>query len=204
MGTGQPVSLRCSVCPLPRASAAHGTLPDPTCYQRDIDRIVHQGVPPADALDPGLSPAGGGDHYRTRMTHTLEVARIARTIARGLRLNEDLTEAIALGHDWATPLWPCGGGSSTRSSPAGSATTSSPCGWWTGWKKGGEGLNLCYEVRQGASSATQGTTGRRRWKAKSSAWQTKLPTSTTTLTTPCGAGLSTPWTFPGRLPGTGV
>ena len=70
-----------------------------TCYQRDTDRIVHSKAfrrlmhKTQVFLDPE------GDHYRTRMTHTLEVTRIARTIARGLRLNEDLTEAAALGHD---------------------------------------------------------------------------------------------------------
>lgn len=70
-----------------------------TAFQRDRDRILH--CKPfrrlKDKTQVFLSP--GGDHYRTRLTHTLEVAQIARTIARCLRLNEDLTEAIALGHD---------------------------------------------------------------------------------------------------------
>ena len=70
------------------------------CFQRDRDRIIHmQGVSAAEAENAGLSSRPEGDHYRTRLTHTLEVAQIARTIARALRLNEDLTEAIALGHD---------------------------------------------------------------------------------------------------------
>ena len=70
-----------------------------TCYQRDIDRIVHTKAFRRLMHKTQVFLQPEGDHYRTRMTHTLEVARIARTIARGLRLNEDLTEAIALGHD---------------------------------------------------------------------------------------------------------
>ena len=70
-----------------------------TCYQRDTDRIVHSKAfrRLMHKTQVFLSPEG--DHYRTRMTHTFEVSRIARTIARALALNEDLTEAIALGHD---------------------------------------------------------------------------------------------------------
>jgi len=70
-----------------------------TCYQRDIDRIMHSNTfrRLKHKTQVFLSPEG--DHYRTRLTHTLEVSRISRTIARGLRLNEDLTEAIALAHD---------------------------------------------------------------------------------------------------------
>ncbi|MBS1721853.1 MAG: deoxyguanosinetriphosphate triphosphohydrolase [Armatimonadetes bacterium] len=70
-----------------------------TCYMRDRDRILHS--KPFRRLKHKtqvfISPVG--DHFRTRLTHTLEVAQIARTVARALRLNEDLTEAIALGHD---------------------------------------------------------------------------------------------------------
>lgn len=70
-----------------------------TCYQRDRDRILHckSFRRLKQKTQVFLSPEG--DHYRTRLTHTLEVSQIARTIARALRLNEDLTEAIALGHD---------------------------------------------------------------------------------------------------------
>ena len=70
-----------------------------TCYQRDRDRIIHCKAfrRLKHKTQVFLSPES--DHYRTRLTHTLEVAQIARTIARALRLNEDLTEAIALGHD---------------------------------------------------------------------------------------------------------
>lgn len=80
-----------------------------TVYQRDRDRILHSKAfrRLKHKTQVFLSPEG--DHYRTRLTHTLEVAQISRTIARILRLNEDLTEAIALGHDLGhTPFGHCG------------------------------------------------------------------------------------------------
>jgi len=80
-----------------------------TCYQRDRDRIIHSKAfrRLMHKTQVFLSPEG--DHYRTRLTHTLEVAQISRTIARALKLNEDLTEAIALGHDLGhTPFGHCG------------------------------------------------------------------------------------------------
>ena len=70
-----------------------------TCYQRDTDRIVHSKAFRRLMHKTQVFLRPEGDHYRTRMTHTLEVSRIARTIVRALSLNEDLTEAIALGHD---------------------------------------------------------------------------------------------------------
>ena len=70
-----------------------------TVYQRDRDRILHSKSFRRLKHKTQVFLAPEGDHYRTRLTHTLEVAQIARTIARALRLNEDLTEAIALGHD---------------------------------------------------------------------------------------------------------
>ena len=67
-------------------------------YQRDRDRILHSNISSLkDKTQVFLAPEG--DHYRTRLTHTLEVSQIARTIAKALRMNESLTEAIALGHD---------------------------------------------------------------------------------------------------------
>ncbi|SER39241.1 deoxyguanosinetriphosphate triphosphohydrolase [Parafannyhessea umbonata] len=88
-----------------RSSASLGRerdeLPDAyrTCFQRDRDRILHCKSFRRLANKTQVFLAPEGDHYRTRLTHTLEVAQIARDIARPLRLNEDLTEAIALGHD---------------------------------------------------------------------------------------------------------
>lgn len=70
-----------------------------TCFQRDRDRIVHSKALRRLMHKTQVFLSPEGDHYRTRLTHTLEVAQIARTIARALRLNEDLTEAIAMGHD---------------------------------------------------------------------------------------------------------
>ncbi|GAW93868.1 deoxyguanosinetriphosphate triphosphohydrolase [Calderihabitans maritimus] len=70
-----------------------------TAFQRDRDRIIHSKAFRRLKHKTQVFIAPEGDHYRTRLTHTLEVAQIARTIARALRLNEDLTEAIALGHD---------------------------------------------------------------------------------------------------------
>lgn len=86
-----------------RESKGRRTFEEPcdirTCYQRDRDRILHSKSfrRLKNKTQVFLEPEG--DHYRTRMTHTLEVSQIARTIAKALRLNEDLTEAIALGHD---------------------------------------------------------------------------------------------------------
>lgn len=80
-----------------------------TAYQRDRDRIIHSKSfrRLKHKTQVFLSPEG--DHYRTRLTHTLEVSQISRTIARALRLNEDLTEAIAMGHDLGhTPFGHCG------------------------------------------------------------------------------------------------
>jgi dGTPase len=79
--------------------------PDPlrTAFQRDRDRIIHSKAFRRLMHKTQVFIAPEGDHYRTRLTHTLEVAQIARTIARAIRLNEDLTEAIVLGHDLGHP-----------------------------------------------------------------------------------------------------
>ena len=70
-----------------------------TCFQRDIDRITHSKSFRRLKHKTQVFLQPEGDHYRTRLTHTLEVSRLARTVARALTLNEDLAEAIALGHD---------------------------------------------------------------------------------------------------------
>lgn len=121
-----------------------------TCYQRDTDRIVHSKAFRRLMHKTQVFLQPEGDHYRTRMTHTIEVSRIARTIARALRLNEDLTEAIALGHDLGhTPFGHAG-------EVALSEITGSPFHHneqslrvVDKLEKEGRGLNLTYEVRMG-------------------------------------------------------
>ena len=80
--------------------SAHATR---TCYQRDRDRIVHSEAFRKLEYKTQVFTILEGDYYRTRLTHTIEVAQIARTIGRNLRLNEDLIEAIALAHDLGHP-----------------------------------------------------------------------------------------------------
>ena len=94
-----------------------------------------QGVPAAEQkTQVFLSPEG--DLYRTRLTHTLEVSQIARTIARALRLNEDLTEAVALAHDLGhTPFGHAGERALNALCPGGFKHYDRACGWWTGWKR---------------------------------------------------------------------
>ena len=74
-----------------------------TCYQRDRDRVVHSEAFRKLEYKTQVFTILEGDYYRTRLTHTIEVAQIARTIGRNLRLNEDLIEAIALAHDLGHP-----------------------------------------------------------------------------------------------------
>lgn len=121
-----------------------------TCFQRDADRITHSKSfrRLMHKTQVFLNPEG--DHYRTRMTHTLEVTRIARTIARGLRLNEDLTEAIALGHDLGhTPFGHAGERVLREIMPGGFEHNEQSLRVVERLENGGEGLNLTFEVRQG-------------------------------------------------------
>src|SRR3984885_5959408 len=74
-----------------------------TCYQRDRDRIVHSEAFRKLEYKTQVFVIFEGDYYRTRLTHTIEVAQLARTLGRNLRLNEDLIEAIALAHDLGHP-----------------------------------------------------------------------------------------------------
>ena len=102
-----------------------------------------------------LSPEG--DHYRTRLTHTLEVSQIARTIARALRLNEDLTEAIALGHDLGhTPFGHAGERALDKLSPWGFEHYRQSLRVVDKLEKDGQGLNLTWEVRNGILTHTKG------------------------------------------------
>ena len=121
-----------------------------TCFQRDVDRITYCKAfrRLKHKTQVFLSPEG--DHYRTRMTHTLEVARIARTIARCLRLNEDLTEAIALGHDLGhTPFGHAGERALRKIHAGGFEHNEQSLRVADRLEKGGRGLNLCAEVRDG-------------------------------------------------------
>ena len=86
-----------------RRAREEAPCPMRTCFQRDRDRILHSRAFRRLKQKTQVFLCPEGDHYRTRLTHTLEVSQIARTIARGLRLNEDLTEAIALGMMWGIP-----------------------------------------------------------------------------------------------------
>ena len=120
------------------------------CYQRDRDRILHSKAfrRLKQKTQVFLSPEG--DHYRTRLTHTLEVSQIARTIARALRLNEDLTEAIALGHDLGhTPFGHAGERALNRVCPYGFEHSEQSVRTVDVLEKDGQGLNLTFEVRDG-------------------------------------------------------
>ncbi len=130
-----------------------------TPFQRDRDRIVHSKAFRRLKHKTQVFIAPEGDHYRTRLTHTLETGCIARTVSRALGLNEDLTEAIGLGHDLGHPPFGHIGEEALdgrcRSAPGGAfATTSTRCGWWRCWSVTGEGLNLTDEVRDGILNHT--------------------------------------------------
>ena len=121
-----------------------------TCFQRDTDRIVHSKSFRRLKHKTQMLLSPSGDHYRTRMTHTLEVSRIARTISRGLLLNEDLTEAIALGHDLGhTPFGHAGERELNAIVPGGFRHQEQSIRVVEKLEKDGRGLNLTYEVRDG-------------------------------------------------------
>lgn len=120
-----------------------------TAFVRDRDRIIHckSFRRLKHKTQVFLSPVG--DHYRTRLTHTLEVAQIARTIARGLLLNEDLTEAIAMGHDLGhTPFGHSGESVLNRIVPGGFEHNKQSLRIVEKLENG-KGLNLTFEVRDG-------------------------------------------------------
>ena len=121
-----------------------------TVYQRDRDRILHckSFRRLKDKTQVFLAPQG--DHYRNRLTHTLEVSQTARTIAKALRLNDDLVEAIALGHDLGhTPFGHAGERALDRVCPLGFAHYRQSIRVVECLEKNGEGLNLTWEVRDG-------------------------------------------------------
>ncbi len=121
-----------------------------TIYQRDRDRIIHCKAFRRLKHKTQVFLAPEGDHYRTRLTHTLEVAQIARSIARALNLNEDLTEAIALGHDLGhTPFGHAGERTLDSLCPMGFAHYRQSIRVVEFLEKDGQGLNLTWEVRDG-------------------------------------------------------
>ena len=129
-----------------------------TPFQRDTDRIVYSKAFRRLKHKTQVFLQPEGDHYRTRMTHTLEVSRIARTMARALFLNEDLTEAIALGHDLGhTPFGHAGERLLDQVMPGGFAHYLQSVRVVDRLEKGGAGLNLTWEVRNGIACHTRGT-----------------------------------------------
>src|ERR1700744_822714 len=148
-----------------RSYPAVRATPEPDCglrtpFQRDRDRIVHCKAFRRLKHKTQVFVAPSGDHYRTRLTHTLEVTQVSRTVARALALNEDLTEAIGLGHDLGHPPFGHSG------EEALDAAVRERCGG-EGFKhnrhslrvvdvleRDGEGLNLTEQVRDGILNHT--------------------------------------------------
>ena len=130
-------------------------IPEPPCdirpvYQRDRDRILHCKSFRRLKHKTQVFLTPRGDHYRTRLTHTLEVAQTARTAAKALRLNEDLTEAIALGHDLGhTPFGHAGERALNSLCSRGFAHYEQSVRVVERLEKQGKGLNLTWEVRDG-------------------------------------------------------
>lgn len=121
-----------------------------TEFQRDRDRILHSKSFRRLMHKTQVFLQPEGDHYRTRMTHTIEVARIARTMARGLQLNEDLTEAAAFGHDLGhTPFGHAGERVLDEIMPEGFQHNVQSLRVVDRLEQDGDGLNLTYEVRRG-------------------------------------------------------
>ena len=131
-----------------------------TCFMRDRDRIIHSKAFRRLKHKTQVFISPEGDHYRTRLTHTLEVSQIGRTVARGLRLNEDLVEAIALGHDLGhTPFGHAGERALDSVSDCGFRHNEQSLRVVEKLEKGGCGLNLTAEVRDGIVCHT--STGKR-------------------------------------------
>ena len=128
-----------------------------TAYQRDRDRVLHCKAfrRLKHKTQVFLSPEG--DHYRTRLTHTLEVSQIARTIARALQLNEDLTEAVSLAHDLGhTPFGHAGERALNAAMEGGFRHYEQSVRVVERLENDGRGLNLTYEVRNGVERHTTG------------------------------------------------
>jgi len=128
-----------------------------TDFQRDRDRIIHSKAFRRLKHKTQVFIAPLGDHYVTRLTHTLEVSQIARTISRALNLNEDLTEAIALGHDLGhTPFGHVGEQVLNELCPGGFKHNEQSLRVVDLLEKDGQGLNLTWEVRDGILNHSKG------------------------------------------------
>jgi dGTPase len=128
-----------------------------TAFQRDRDRIIHCKSFRRLKHKTQVFLAPYGDHYRTRLTHTLEVSQIGRTIAKALRLNEDLTEAIALGHDLGhTPFGHAGEETLAKLLPEGFSHYEQSLRVVEKLEYEGKGLNLTFEVRDGIVRHSKG------------------------------------------------
>ncbi|MBN1274405.1 MAG: deoxyguanosinetriphosphate triphosphohydrolase [Candidatus Aminicenantes bacterium] len=128
-----------------------------TDFQRDRDRIIHCKSFRRLKHKTQVFLAPYGDHFRTRLTHTLEVSQIARTIAKALRLNEDLTEAIALGHDLGhTPFGHAGEKTLSSLLPGGFSHYAQSLRVVEKLEYEGKGLNLTFEVRDGIVKHSKG------------------------------------------------
>lgn len=126
-------------------------------FQHDRDRIIHSKAFRRLKHKTQVLILPEGDHYRTRLTHTLEVSQIARTIARALRLNEDLVEAISLGHDLGhTPFGHAGEEVLNNIVPGGFHHAEQSLRVVDFLEKGGQGLNLTFEVRDGIRKHSKG------------------------------------------------
>lgn len=129
-----------------------------TAFQRDRDRILHCKSFRRLKHKTQVFLAPEGDHYRTRLTHTLEVSQIARTISRALQLNEDLTEAISFGHDLGhTPFGHAGEAILNELAPGGFRHYEQSLRVVEKLEMEGKGLNLTWEVRDGILKHSKGT-----------------------------------------------
>lgn len=128
-----------------------------TIFQKDRDRIVHCEAFRNLKAKTQVFLAPGGDRFRTRLTHTLEVSQVARSICRALRLNEDLAEAIALGHDVGhTPFAHAGEAALKECVPGGFKHAQQSVRTLARLEKDGEGLNLSWEVEDGILRHSKG------------------------------------------------
>jgi dGTPase len=149
-----------------RSAQSRGRLrPEPEddvrpAFQRDRDRIIHCKAFRRLKHKTQVFFAPAGDHYRTRLTHTLEVSQIARTIAKVLRLHEELTEAIALGHDLGhTPFGHAGERVIDKLMPGGFNHYEQSLRIVDVLEREGRGLNLSWEVRDGIAKHSKGKSG---------------------------------------------